>query len=73
MIKVQNFYQVNRVSCPLSIAIKCMQAHVATNSAKANLAHPAFYPAKEICSLISATALQATLAGWLAKGFTCGG
>lgn len=49
MIKVQNFNQVNRVSCPLSIAIKCMQTHIATNSAKANLAHPAFSPA--VCPL----------------------
>lgn len=50
-----------------------MQTHVATNSAKANLAHPAFSPAREICSLLFATALRATLAGWLAEGITCGG
>lgn len=50
MIKVQNFNQVNRVSCPLSVAIKCMQTHIATNSAKANLARPAFSPA--VCSLL---------------------
>lgn len=51
MMKVQNFNQVNSVSCPLSIAIKCMQTHTATNSAKANVAHPAFSPAR-VCSLL---------------------
>lgn len=50
-----------------------MQTHVATNSAKANLERPAFFPAGETCSLFSAPALRATPAVWLAEGFTCGG
>lgn len=50
-----------------------MQTHVATNSAKANLARPAFSPARETCSLFSAPALRAALAVWSAEGFTCGG
>lgn len=54
--------------CLLSIAVKCMQTHVATNSAKADVECPASSPETEISGLFSATAPQAISAARSAGG-----